>query len=405
MGRLFWKIFLVILLAQLATINIVGTLLWVSHSSGLHWLALGSGVHQPRLPLPRLAVESTMGPGTPADGFPRGERQGPPPALSDSFPPVQRGIGPPPFDGPRDFPWMPVIVGSFASSLFAAFLARYLSRPIMALRKAFRSVAEGNFDIHPVADIGRRRDELAELGHDFEHTARQLKGLIGNQRRLLHDVSHEVRSPLARMQLAIDLGRQQPEKIEMSMQRIERESGRIDRLVGELLTLSRLEAGACDRFDEEIDVLALVTEVVEDARFEATPINRAVELNAEGEVLVRGNIELFQRAIENVVRNAVRHTFEKTLVKVSLFVEGSNLRICVDDDGPGLPDNALDAIFEPFVRFSGDRSNDGYGLGLAITRYVVEAHAGKVRAINRPYGGLRVEMTFPVSAPLPLHEA
>jgi two-component system, OmpR family, sensor kinase len=380
MGRLFWKIFAVILVAQLVTTHVVGILLWISHSNREFRVqnveASGPRPHAPDNASP------PFGPGDPDQ---RPEMRPPRPEFEGRLPPVR----------PIGFPWIPTLVGSIGSLIFAAFLARYLSRPIMALRRAFSDVAKGNFDVHPSHEIGQRRDELAELGQDFEHTARQLKALMDNQRRLLHDVSHEVRSPLARMQLAIDLARQQPERIEASMQRIERESGRIDRLVEELLTLARLEARAYGEFDEEVDMLDLLEQIVEDARFESTVNQCQVEFSADCEALVRGRAELLHRAIENVVRNALRHTFEGTTVRISLHADDGYLRIDVEDDGPGLPEAALDAIFEPFVRFRENRGNDGYGLGLAITRQTIETHGGSVRAANRKHGGLRIEMRLP----------
>ncbi|GAB2888598.1 hypothetical protein GCM10027046_16270 [Uliginosibacterium flavum] len=375
MSRLFWKIFAVILVAQLVTTNVVGTLFWLNDPHRDFRPAPGDARWTERDPPPG----NTGRPNSP------GQAQMRPPPFD----------GGPPFPGPRVFPWLPITVGGVASLIFAALLARYLSRPIMALRKAFAAVAQGDFDIHPSAEIGRRSDELAELGHDFEDTARQLKSLMDSQRRLLHDVSHEVRSPLARMQLAIDIARQQPEKTEASMQRVERESGRIDRLVEELLTLSRLEARSCGALDESVDMLDLVEAIVEDARFEASTSQRKLEFVASCEALVQGRADLLHRAVENVVRNALRHTFEGSTVHVSLHAEGKTLRIDVEDDGPGLPEAALGAIFEPFVRFREDRGNDGYGLGLAITRQTIEAHGGSVRAVNREHGGLRFELRLP----------
>ena len=386
MGRLFWKIFAVILVAQLVSTSVVGTLLWLN----------GPQREFRPPPDPAWARPAPPGPdGTEAASRPDAPRAG---FQDRRFPPPPGGAGLLP--GPRGFPWLPVIVGCLASLLFAGLLARYLSRPIMALRRAFAAVAKGNFNIRPSTEIGSRRDELAELSVDFEHTASQLKNLMDSQRRLLHDVSHEVRSPLARMQLAIDLARQQPEKAESSMQRIERESGRIDRLVEELLTLSRLEARSCGALDEDVDMLDLVEEIVEDARFEASATLRKVEFSANGAAQVQGRAELLQRAVENVVRNALRHTFEGTTVQVSLYASGDWLSIRVEDDGPGLPDAALGVIFEPFVRFREDRGNDGYGLGLAITRHTIEAHGGSVSAINRDQGGLCIEMRLPARHPL-----
>jgi len=412
MGRLFWKIFFTILVVQVVLTNAVGVLLWLNRPNPEDW-------RRPRQddmarfqqgPMGQLPGPRNEGPVSRSGDFRGPGREGGPGnnASAPSFtrgtngqmPPPGMHMAPPFLDdivGPRGLPWLPILVSCIVSLICAALMARYLSRPIMALKRAFVAVARGNFDVHPSDEIGRHSDELAELGHEFENTAKQLRALISTQRRLLHDVSHEVRSPLARMQLAIDIARQQPEKTVVSMERIERESARIDRLVGELLTLSRLEAGVSGAMDDDLDLTTLLAEVVEDARFEAEAAHRKVVFTPEHEILIKGNGELLQRAFENVVRNAVRHTFENTVVSVTLHEEGNQLRICVDDDGPGLPESALDTIFEPFVRYREESSNDGYGLGLAITRQTIEAHGGRVRAINRPHGGLRMEMTLPMA--------
>lgn len=363
MGRLFWKFFLTIFLAQIATIVAVTTLFWLM---------------------------------VPKHGFPHP----PPPDMSASDP---RGDHPPPSPErmppphpPDELPLLPVAIGLMASLVFALLLARHLSKPILGLRNAFKEVAQGNFDVSLADEMGNRRDELADLGRDFDRTAKQLKLLLDGQRRLLHDVSHEVRSPLARMQLAIDLARQQPEKTEAAIERIERESGRIDRLMEELLTLSRLEARAYGVLEDEVDIGELIAEIIEDARFEAEARGCSVGLSTLPEAVVKGRVDLLHRAIENVIRNAISHTFEGTRINVAVEHADNRLAIQIDDDGPGIPESALSTMFEPFVRLHEGHGNDGYGLGLAITREVIETHKGTIRAINRDSGGLRIEILLPV---------
>lgn len=360
MGRLFWKFFLTLFIAQIVTTAAVGMLFW--------FLVPGHG----RPPRP---AEPAMQGSSRADA---------PPSH-----PARR----------REFPLIPIGVGLLASLVFAFLLARHLAKPILGLRTAFQEVARGNFDVSLTSEMGNRKDELADLGRDFDRTAKQLKQLIDSQRRLLHDVSHEVRSPLARMQLAIDLARQQPEKAEAAIERIERESGRIDRLMEELLTLSRLEAGAYGTLDDPVDIVELIAEIVADAQFEAQAKGCRVELAALPHVVVKGRIELLQRAIENVIRNAVKHTLWNTRVGVAVTREGHALAIRISDQGPGVPASALGTIFEPFVRYHEDSGNDGYGLGLAITREVVEAHHGSIRATNSEGGGLAVEIILPLRPP------
>lgn len=378
MGRLFWKFFLTLFFAQIVTTVVIGMLFWFLVPSHMD--------RQPGPPPPPPGMSASGSPPPPDPQF------GQPPGSPAGQPP---GPGRP---GRHDFPFVPIGVGLLASLIFASLLARHLSKPILGLRTAFREVAQGNFDVSLTAEMGSRKDELADLGRDFDSTAKQLKQLIDSQRRLLHDVSHEVRSPLARMQLAIDLARQQPEKVDAAIERIERESGRIDRLMEELLTLSRLEAGAYGDLDDPVDIIELIDEIVEDAQFEAQAKGCRVEFASLPHVIVKGRVELLQRAIENVIRNAVKHTRRDSQVGVAVSKAGNSLIIRISDEGPGLPASALGTIFEPFVRFHEDRGNDGYGLGLAITREVVEAHRGSIRATNRDGGGLCVEINLPLQS-------
>jgi two-component system OmpR family sensor kinase len=223
----------------------------------------------------------------------------------------------------------------------------------------------------------------------------QLRMLMDGQRRLLHDVSHELRSPLARLQAAIGLAHQQPDKLAASLERIERESVRMDKLVGELLTLSRLEAAA-PPMSENIVIQELLEEIVVDASFEAEQVGRRIVLAGSTEACVRGAPDLLWRAIENVVRNALKHSKDGGTVEVNVVRIHGSVQVRVDDRGPGVAAADLGAIFKPFFRSEASRSNvDGHGLGLAIAERVVEAHGGSIGAANRDGGGLSVTITLP----------
>jgi len=314
-----------------------------------------------------------------------------------------RGFGPGPGPGggfglpPHVSRWLGIVAATLASLLFAALLAWYFSRPIRALRSAFESAAAG--DLAPKFASVRfpaGGDELAELGQDFDRMTAQLRMLMDGQRRLLHDVSHELRSPLARLQAAIGLAHQQPDKIQPSLERIERESVRMDRLVGELLTLSRLEASTVPPADEPVDLVEMVDQIADDARFEA---GAHVKVHAPDPVTVRGTPDLLWSAVENIVRNAVKHGGAAGEVDVELHRDADQVHIEVLDRGPGIEPEHLGEIFEPFFRSNPTRNNvDGHGLGLAIAKRVVETHGGGILAANRIGGGLKVTISLPLAA-------
>lgn len=284
--------------------------------------------------------------------------------------------------------WLLIAIGALASLGVSALLAWYLARPIRSLRWAFRSAAEGRLDTRVQPLMKGRRDEIADLGGDFDAMAEQLQKLVGAQRRLLHDVSHELRSPLARLQAAVGLLRQDPGRLEGSLERIEREVARLDALVGEVLALARLEGGTTAGALETVDLAEIVASVAADARFEAEAAGRKVELESVEERKLRGRAELLHRAVENVVRNAVRHTAPGTAVEIRLTRESLTVR----DHGPGVDPEQLPRLFEPFYRAGGGA---GFGLGLAIAQGAVLAHGGTIRAENAPGGGLRVEIQLP----------
>jgi signal transduction histidine kinase len=307
------------------------------------------------------------------------------------------GFGLPPEFGRHVGHWLPIVAATVASFLFAALLAWYFSRPIRALRGAFESAAAG--DLAPKfaeTKMAVGGDELAELGQDFDRMSAQLRALMEGQRRLLHDVSHELRSPLARLQAAIGLAHQQPEKIRASLDRIERESVRMDRLVGELLTLSRLDAASKPPAMESVDLVEMVDQIADDARFEA---GARIDVDAPVPVTVRGAPDLLWSAVENIVRNAVKHGGADGAVDVALHPEDGSVHIEVLDRGPGIAEEDMGRIFDPFFRSNPSQNNvDGHGLGLAIAKRVVETHGGRITAANRAGGGLRVTITLPREA-------
>lgn len=314
-------------------------------------------------------------------------------------------VRPPPFVGGNSqphgdppSPLLPIIAGLLASLAFSALMAWHFSKPVRNLRWAFRAVADGHLETRVRSLMGKRRDEIADLGQHFDLMVQKFQQLLDSQRSLLHDVSHELRSPLARLQAAIDLARQDPGKLLVSLDRVERESMRLDQLVDELLTLSRLEAGTVSEQKNSIDVMELVAGIAEDGRFEAHNSGRYLVFTTTGKASIEGYIELLYRAFENVIRNAVKYTREGTTVEVAVTrgVMSNHVIVRICDYGPGVPDADLVSIFTPFFRGDNASSAAGFGLGLAIARRAIEAHGGSIQASNRSNGGLCIEIVLPV---------
>lgn len=280
-------------------------------------------------------------------------------------------------------------------------LARSLAAPIRELRRATRRLASGDLGARVVPALGNRRDETAELGRDFDRMAARIEDLVAAQQRLLRDISHELRSPLARLGVALELARQKAgAEAALSLDRIGREAERLNDLIGQLLALTRLEGAGELPVREEVDLAELLQEVARDADFEARGRNCSVQVEACEPARVTGIPELLRRAVENVVRNAVRFTAEGTAVAVSLRQTAAGAaRIEVRDRGPGLPEAALLEVFRPFYRVADarDRGTGGAGLGLAIAERAVRLHGGTIRAENEPDGGLRVTIELPKS--------
>ncbi len=296
---------------------------------------------------------------------------------------------PPPF-------WLPMTATVLISTLFGGLLAWYVSQPVRTLRWALRQLADGQLETRVQALMGKRRDELSELGADFDRMALRVQMLVASQQRLLHDVSHELRSPLARIQAAIGVARQQPDRLLAMQERVERESMRLDALVEELLTLSRLETTAKAANQDRIDVMDLLADICEDARFEAQTAHRELIFSARGHYAVVARADLLSRAFENIVRNAVKFTREGTAVTVTAEASETALTVTVSDHGPGVPPDAQAMMFEPFQRL-GSTSVDGFGLGLTIAKRAIESHGGRIEAESAPSGGLTIRVDLPRS--------
>jgi len=289
--------------------------------------------------------------------------------------------------------------------VFCYWLARYLSTPIEELRGVTQELSDGKLTARVNEELLKRRDEIGHLGRDFNVMAGRIESLVEAQRRLLGDISHELRSPLARQGVALGLARRRAGVEAISaLDRIEREGERLNEMIGQLLALSRLESGTDGLKNVKIDLSSLVQDVVDDADFEARSRDRSVSLVKHEPCQLVGVPELISSAIENVVRNAVRHTEKGTAVNVSLVIEPDHGERCatinVRDHGRGVPENTIKEIFRPFYRVEDarDRTTGGTGLGLSIAARAVRLHHGSIKASNAEDGGLVVEIKLPVES-------
>jgi len=268
---------------------------------------------------------------------------------------------------------------------------------LFQLGAAAGSIADGHLETRVSPDVTGRRDEVADLGRDFDRMAGRIESLVAGQRRLFGEASHELRSPLSRLKLALSLVEQGPaDRVPEHLERIALETRRLDKLIGQLLTLSRIDSGVPAGVRTQFDLTNLVLEVSSDGNFEARAHARRVEIAVVDECTIIGVEELLRSAVENVVRNAIRHTPAGSAVEVSLQ-RGRSAVVRVRDHGAGVPEAMLTEIFLPFRRVpAADGSGpEGAGLGLAITERAVSTHGGKVRAMNAADGGLIVEIELP----------
>ena len=279
-------------------------------------------------------------------------------------------------------------------------LARYLTAPVKKLRNATKKLADGDLSARVAS---KRRDELGKLARDFDEMAERIESLLASQKRLTRDVSHELRSPLARMNVALELARQKSgAEAAPLLERIETESNRLNEMIGQILTLSKLESRAEKIEKREINLAKIVEQTAEDAAFEAAGKGKSVKIARLDECRVVGSENLLRSAVENVVRNGVRYTRDGSAVEISLENGYDRALIKIRDYGAGVPETELEEIFRPFYRVgeARERKTGGIGLGLAITEQAVRAHDGKIvarNAVDGSGGGLIVEIEIPSS--------
>jgi two-component system sensor histidine kinase CpxA len=298
----------------------------------------------------------------------------------------------------REIVWR-LVLATVVSGFVCFGLARYLAGPLVRLREATQRLARG--DLKTRAQETRRRDEIADLVSDFNRMAERLEILMDSQKQLISDLSHELRSPLARLNVALALARQRSTREqEAVLDRIELEANRLNEMIEKMLTLAKLDRGE-QQPQEPVNIAELLKEIVADANFEARSRDCRVSLNVQ-DCRVVGNAELLRSAFENVVRNAIRYTAEGSQVEVNLAAQPGTDRealavLTVRDYGPGVPEDELDNLFRPFYRLDTARTRNtgGSGLGLAITERAIRLHGGAISAANLAGGGFMVEIRLP----------
>lgn len=292
------------------------------------------------------------------------------------------------------------------AGVFCLWLARHITLPIDRLRLAVRGIASGHLEERVREEVISRHDELAELGNDFNRMADRIANLVNSQRRLLADVSHQLRSPLTRLNLALALARQRTNTDALEhLDRIEHEAEHLSKLVGQLLMLARVESGVDLDHKEVFDFGVVLHEVASDGDYEAQRRNRGVKFVTSSVWPVEGAFEMLRGAVENIVRNGIRHTADGTNVEIE--IEGrsgprnSQMVIQIRDHGSGVPEEDLAGLFIPFYQGSHGirRSSDGTGLGLAIAERTFRLHGGKVTAANASDGGLIIRFELPMFYP------
>jgi two-component system OmpR family sensor kinase len=281
------------------------------------------------------------------------------------------------------------------SFIFSGLLAWYFTRPIRELHDAFSAVSTGDLTTRLSPSTLKRKDEFAQLGRHFDEMVSKLHNLITAQQNLLNDVSHELRSPLARMQAAIGIAQQQPEKSSATFERLETEIQQMSDLIGELLILSQVDTVENLHTKSDINFLELLSEIIDDGRYEATDKHIDIVFNHGHDISINGYEKLLRRAIENVVRNAIKFSNDNSTIQINVIKRDQLIELTVSDHGIGVNETTLPYIFDPFVH-SDTKNKGGSGLGLAIAARAINKHAGQIKAQNNNEGGLTITIELPL---------
>jgi signal transduction histidine kinase len=290
---------------------------------------------------------------------------------------------------------LPLLVGVAVSAAAALLLSQHLTRPIRTVNAALQRLAAGDLETRIGDALNHSGGELARLGSAFDHAADRLQTLSEGQRHLFNDLSHEIRSPLARLRAAVGLLEVSPDRLDEMLGQIETDIIRLDRLVRDILTLARFGSTEIRQAFERIDLIDILEPILSDANFEGEPRGIVVRFDGPSRLPLKGSAERLHRAIENVIRNALAHSPDGSVVAVSVRASGAALIIDIADQGQGVPQKDRSRLFEPFFKLPGTSAKAGTGLGLAIAARAIAAHNGSIELLDTAPNGLLVRITLP----------
>lgn len=292
---------------------------------------------------------------------------------------------------------IPLGLGAVISAIAAILLSRWLTRPIRTVSRGLKALASGDLSTRIRPLLSTSNPDLVELAAAFDNAATRLQELTENRQQLFHDISHEIRSPLARLRAAIGLLEKNPRRYETMLGQMTTDIGRLDHLVDEILTLARFEKGQLASKAEDLDLMDIIEPILADANFEGQQRGVTVRYVGVDKMELHGDAELLHRAFENVIRNALTYSPDGGEVVVSGRVSVDQIILEISDEGPGVAETDMKNLFSPFVRLGEVERSTGAGLGLAIAASAIKAHAGKISAQGGPNSGLVIRVIVPVS--------